>query len=152
MESRIWAMGERMAVLALSGAKRARLCSEGSSMFTLSRSESRPSRWVSRGSAPGMAFAWIYPPKPYLEQGDTPSVRRKRVTAARRHGTAQLPGAAAPAQPAGGAGGVIFGRIGQDGQFVHKLHRNPSKIELMYEHISIEQMFCQWKNMVCMGV
>ena len=41
MPSRIWAMGVRMEVLALSGASRPRDCSEGSSMFTDSRSASR---------------------------------------------------------------------------------------------------------------
>ena len=40
----------------LSGASRARLLALGSSMLTLSRSASRPSCWVRRGSAPGMAF------------------------------------------------------------------------------------------------
>ena len=46
-------MGARMAAWLLSGASRARLLALGSSMLTLSRSASRPSCWVRRGSAPG---------------------------------------------------------------------------------------------------
>ena len=59
MPSRIWAMGARMAPFSLSGHRRLRLSSLGSSMLTLSRSASSPSRRVRRGSAPGMALAWM---------------------------------------------------------------------------------------------
>ena len=52
-------IGRRMSAFDLSGASRPRLCWLGSSMLTLIRSASSPSRAISRSSAPGIALAWM---------------------------------------------------------------------------------------------
>ena len=61
--SAICRIGRRIDSLPLSGAKRRRLASLGSSMLTERRSASKPSRAIKAGSAPGIALAWIYPLK-----------------------------------------------------------------------------------------
>ena len=52
-------MGRKMDFLVLLGARVVSPRSEGSSMLTLSRSASIPSRVTSSGDVPGMALAWI---------------------------------------------------------------------------------------------
>src|SRR5699024_7394095 len=61
-------MGARTADFFLSGASSCRLLALGSSIFTDIRSAKSPRRRTSSGSAPGMAFAWIYPEMIFLPQ------------------------------------------------------------------------------------
>ena len=62
-----------------------------------------------------------------LQQRDAPPVGRKAVAAAAGHGSAQPARPGGPVQPAGGAGGVVFCGVGQNGQLVQNFHRIPSK-------------------------
>ena len=65
-----------------------------------------------------------------LQQGDAPPIRREGVAAARGEGLAQAPAPAIPA--AGGAGHVIFGGVGEDGEFFFHSHGNPSNRNRTY--------------------
>ncbi|OPZ58559.1 MAG: hypothetical protein BWY88_01001 [Synergistetes bacterium ADurb.Bin520] len=56
-------MGPKIPSRVLAGARRRSPASVGSSMLTLMRSARRPRRDTSSGEAPGMALAWMYPPK-----------------------------------------------------------------------------------------
>ena len=57
-----------------------------------------------------------------LQQGNAPAVGGKGVAAPRHHGGPQLARPPHPGQAAGGAGGVVLGRVGEDGQLVQELH------------------------------
>ena len=61
-----------------------------------------------------------------FEEGDAPAVGGKGVAAARQRGRTQLSRPPGPVQPAGGAGGVVLGRIGQNGQLIQQFHRGSS--------------------------
>ena len=58
----------------------------------------------------------------HLEQGDAPAVGGEGVAAPRRHGGAQASRPGPAVQAAGGTGGVVLGRVGEDGQLLHQVH------------------------------
>ena len=60
----------------------------------------------------------------HLQQGDTPAVGGEGVAAPGGHGAPHA-FAAPPVHSAGGAGGVILGRVRQNGQLIHQIHRAP---------------------------
>ena len=67
----------------------------------------------------------------HLQQGDAAPVGREAVAAACQGGAGVADHArpGAPANAAGGAGRVIFGRIGQDGQLIQQFHdRRPQAV------------------------
>ena len=61
----------------------------------------------------------------HFQQGDAPPVGRKTVAAAAGHGCPQSSGSGSPIHAAGGAGGIVFGGIGQNGQFFQHIHSKP---------------------------
>ncbi len=84
----------------------------------------------------------------HLQQGDAPPVSGEGVAAARGHGGAHGPRTARPIQPAGGAGGVIFCRVGEYGQFIHQLHGTTLRKHrnVCTNIMALEQMFVKHRN------
>ena len=56
----------------------------------------------------------------YLEQADAAAIGGKGVAAARRVAAAHRARARGAGRPTGGAGNVIFGAVGQNGQLIHQ--------------------------------
>ena len=67
----------------------------------------------------------------YLQKGDTPAVGREGVAAPGGHGASHAL-APPPVHPAGGAGGIILGRVRQNGQLIHQVHRTPPFGPIIY--------------------
>ena len=58
----------------------------------------------------------------HLQQRYAPAVGGEAVAAACRQGGAHPPGPGLPVQPAGGAGGVVLGGVGENRQLIHHIH------------------------------
>ena len=58
----------------------------------------------------------------HLQQGDAAPIRGEAVADAALDRVADAARAAGPAAPAGGAGHVVFGRVREDGQLLHRVH------------------------------
>ena len=87
--------------------------------------EGRPGHVVGPAVHTVGAVVGAYIGHQHLQQGDAPAVGGKGVAAAGKGGAAHRPRPSGPVQAAGGAGGVILGRVRQNFQFVHQLHRGP---------------------------
>ena len=62
----------------------------------------------------------------HLQESDAPAVGGKAVAAAAGHGGPQSAGPGRAVQTGGGAGRVVFGGVGQDGELVQQVHGDPS--------------------------